>query len=216
VGRNPSDALHNYIRPLEEALHCITEAPLAHRGTRNLELGKVYTASLGVDAAVRLKGAPLTFFASQSFKVIADQTGLERGNWRATTVGYVYRFNESRGKQQEVLSFHWNPRRSHTWNDQISSFTYRSGVAWGSYCGAPEGPSPRAHPDRTSFARSNRAAGDHGIRRDSDQSRLGSIVGTERRGVPQESNTLGSLAQISICTTNRTTKEHEIPRLRSE
>jgi hypothetical protein len=58
---------------------------------------------------VRLRGAPLRFFASQWFKIVEDRSDPEQGGYRVTTVQYVYRFSDSTGKDLEVLSFHWRP-----------------------------------------------------------------------------------------------------------
>jgi hypothetical protein len=103
AGRNPYDAVNNYMHPLKEALHCITEAPLALHCIRNLEVDEVNSATLGAPTPVRLKGAPLAFYAAQWFKIVEIQTGDERGRYRVTTVEYAYTFLESSGNRRGAL-----------------------------------------------------------------------------------------------------------------
>jgi hypothetical protein len=110
AGNDPTEALQNFIQPLRQALHCITEAPLsvpeALRG-RGPRLDVEYTATLRTGQLVELHGPNrLRIQVGHAFRLI-ETPDADRGPVKASTVRYQYLITTD--GHREVFGYHWTP-----------------------------------------------------------------------------------------------------------
>lgn len=112
AGENPSDALGNYVRPMQKAISCLH--PNAHLSTdcRDPKDGKTHNLNLAGNEPVRVAtvsgSSSYLVYVAQAFEIIRDKDP-ERGPWRATTKGYMYSVMEDTEAQREIVGFHWHP-----------------------------------------------------------------------------------------------------------
>ena len=109
AGRDPAEALQNFIQPLRQALHCVTAAPLSVPDVR----GKTprpaieYSAAVGAGLPVQLQGQHrLRLQVGHVFRLI-ETDDVDRGPIKAQTVRYQYVVNTN--DNQELFAYHWAP-----------------------------------------------------------------------------------------------------------
>jgi hypothetical protein len=109
AGQTPTEAFHNSIDPLREALHCVTRQHLTLRERARLTAGPPYTLALSKMDPVPLKGMfPLRVTVGQIVRIVrTDESNAPRGPFKISTVQYLYAFSTPQG--QEILGFHWTP-----------------------------------------------------------------------------------------------------------
>ncbi len=103
AGRNPAEAVANFIEPLQRAVSCVTPAVLnVHGGYHLADVPHVVT--LGDGEPVRLRG-PLALRATQHYRIV--KASGEHGPYKISTAGYLYALDDEQGR--EVLAYHWHP-----------------------------------------------------------------------------------------------------------
>lgn len=106
AGRRPSQALSNFIGPLQRAVECVSRAVLRHlederSGTHSLYVG-------GGQPRIVLGGQTRYYLdLAQQFKVVEDEAA-DRGPYRVSTLQYVYELLDENGDR--LLGFHWHPQ----------------------------------------------------------------------------------------------------------
>lgn len=107
-GRSPTQAFKNYIKPLRQALQCITDSRLTVAKRQTIEVDTLYAVVLNDMDPVPIRGEiPLGFTAGQTVSIITTEASDPRGPYRASTARYFYEIATTEG--QEILSFHWTP-----------------------------------------------------------------------------------------------------------
>jgi hypothetical protein len=106
AGRTPQEAVHNFIRPLQRVLSCVTPAVLDWRG--GYRLGATHTVVLDQGNAVRLPGADLAIRVGQSYEVVRAKP--PRGPYKVSTRAYWYALEDNAG--HEVIAYHWHPEQT--------------------------------------------------------------------------------------------------------
>ena len=103
AGRNPAEAVQNFISPLQSAISCITNAPINIRGG--------YYASdtplpllLGDGSPIKLMGQSLFLSIQQLYLVVRAEGDL--GPWKVSIVSYAYSLEDDTGAG---LHYHWHP-----------------------------------------------------------------------------------------------------------
>ena len=109
AGRDPAEALRNFIAPLRQALHCITEAPLSVPDVRghDAKIETEYTATLSAGKPITLHGEHrLQLRVGHVFRLV-ETNDAERGPVKASTVRYQYIIGTRDG--QEIVAYQWTP-----------------------------------------------------------------------------------------------------------
>lgn len=109
AGRTPGDAYRNYIEPMREALHCITQVPITVRENKRLQIDTPYSAALNNMDPVPLRGGvPLHLTVGQTIRIIrTDDPEDIRGPFKVRTIDYFYLLATE--ADDEILSFQWTP-----------------------------------------------------------------------------------------------------------
>jgi hypothetical protein len=100
AGRNPAEAVRNFVHPLQRTISCISKAVLLPKGH---DPNKIHALTLGEPVALR-GGEGLTLSVSQRYRVV--RASGKRGPWKASTVAYIYALGNSKG---EIIAYHWQP-----------------------------------------------------------------------------------------------------------
>lgn len=105
-----AECLYDHARPFQDALHCVTQAKLIHKGW---SLNTVHTIALqqGTGVPVRRSGplAPFRLTAAQGYRIIREPDEDTGHRFRLTVEHYAYKILASDGR--EVVAFHWHPGR---------------------------------------------------------------------------------------------------------
>jgi len=108
AGHTPQEAVNNYIKPLTEALLCITQQRLSRPLSKGLKLNTSYATNLAKMDPVALKGQPqLKFSAGQTFQIVESDKPNPNGRIKISTRSYFYEITTS--DDHQILSFHWQP-----------------------------------------------------------------------------------------------------------
>lgn len=105
AGFTPRKAAQNFLKPLQLALSCVTDAQIAMFG------GYVTTAEIGWLIAnepvllPRARGAALRARLNQNFRIVRAEG--QHGPWKVTITAYHYTLEEPDGR--EIVSFQWHP-----------------------------------------------------------------------------------------------------------
>lgn len=103
AGKDPRQAVQNFIRPINEALSCVTAERAVASGD---DPGEVQALSLQRGALAKLQTDPALFLTVLIRFHIRRAKG-KRGPWKVSTVAYYYGIHDSDGR--EVLAYHWHP-----------------------------------------------------------------------------------------------------------
>ncbi len=106
-GRSPNEAFENDIKPLQDALGCITQYRLLRQERLPFRENVVSSLALHYFRPVPLRGAfNLTLRVGQEFRIRRVTEEAPSGvRYVVTCVSYSYQFAAANG--QEILSFHW-------------------------------------------------------------------------------------------------------------
>ena len=110
AGRNPHEAYNNFIRPLQQAVSCVTDAVLVVRGGGYFPRDEPYVVNIGDATAVSVAGPQGTRFGlsiAQQYRLVEDASTL--GPWKVTTAGYAYALLTG-ADGEEIFGYHWHPR----------------------------------------------------------------------------------------------------------
>ena len=104
AGRTPPEAVQNFVDPLQEALGCITRAPVRAGGYGPPDV--LHDIILGTGDPVPLRGGSgLSLTVRMRYRIVRAEG--ERGPWKVSTAAYEYTFTGVDGR--EVLAYHWQP-----------------------------------------------------------------------------------------------------------
>ena len=106
AGKNPYEAVDNFLHPLQSVFACFTQAVLDHRGGYDPQ--KQHVVLLPDDAPIQLKGdTEIDLYFSHRYEVVQTDDR-ERGPWKVRSLGYRYRIDFRQGSA-ELVSYHWHP-----------------------------------------------------------------------------------------------------------
>jgi len=109
AGRTPSEAVNNYLGPLQRAISCVTKAVLNVRGGY-YPSPDPHPLALGDGAPVTISSdPPLLLTVLQNYRVVEFEG--PRGPWKVSIVSYFYSLEDREGR--EVL-YHWHPQGAST------------------------------------------------------------------------------------------------------
>lgn len=112
AGDSPSEALANYVRPLQRAVACVHPNARFATDCHNPRDGKVHNLILAGNEPIRVaavSGRPsFLVFVHQAFVIVQEQEKA-RGPWRASTRAYTYAVMEDNDTQREIVAYHWHP-----------------------------------------------------------------------------------------------------------
>jgi hypothetical protein len=110
AGRNPAEAVRNFLDPLQQALSCITREPLYyHKG--NDPSSDPYSLALRNSPVKLGRDKLFTFRIGQQFEVIKGEGRL--GPFKVQTLAYaytLYALDKRDDREREIFSYHWHPR----------------------------------------------------------------------------------------------------------
>lgn len=110
AGRNPAEALDNYLAPLRRAVQCVARSAQLISDCHNPQDGESHYVSLAGNQPVRIStprgDVRYLLMVQQRFRIIRDDDE-ERGPWRATTQKYDYSLEAEDGA--ELVAYHWHP-----------------------------------------------------------------------------------------------------------
>jgi hypothetical protein len=107
AGKTPSEAVQNFLSPLQRALSCLTNEILlvSKRGYQQSLSPHTLTLSsspveLGRDKRLALK-------LVQHYRIVEYEG--PRGPWKVSTVAYYYTVEDARTPGHEIFAYHWHP-----------------------------------------------------------------------------------------------------------
>lgn len=110
AGRNPADALENYLRPLQRAVHCISKTATLITDCHDPRDGLDHFLSFAGNEPVRVSNTRgdvhFLVMVRQRFRIVSDDNP-DRGPWKATTRQYEYSISDA--ESRELLAYHWHP-----------------------------------------------------------------------------------------------------------
>lgn len=109
AGRSPNEAFENDVRPLRDALGCITQFRLLRQERQPFRVNFLSALGLNSFRPVSLRGAfDLTLRVGLEFRIRREDIDVSSGaGYAVALVSYSYRFSTADG--QDILSFHWAP-----------------------------------------------------------------------------------------------------------
>ena len=107
AGKTPSEAIRNFINPLQQALSCVTQTVLYHRALPDNPAG-LHVLLLSEEPARLGRDKQFSLKAIQHFRTVEAEG--PRGPWKVQTVAYYYTFAEARRSQREIFGYHWHPQ----------------------------------------------------------------------------------------------------------
>lgn len=106
AGKNPHEAVANFLHPIQAALACFTPAVLVHH--RGYHVGRQNVLLVSDDQPINLRGAPgLDLHFSHRYEIVRTDDP-DRGPWKVKSLGYMYKLEDA-ASAKELLSYHWHP-----------------------------------------------------------------------------------------------------------
>jgi hypothetical protein len=106
AGFTPRRAVQNFLRPLQLALSCVTDAQIATDGDYSTSSEHTWVGAVGEPFTLsRVRGASLRARVGQNYRVVSAEG--QRGPWKVKITAYHYSLEEANGR--EIISFHWHP-----------------------------------------------------------------------------------------------------------
>jgi hypothetical protein len=107
AGKNPHEAVDNFVTPLRQALACVTNEILLVGGGY-YPSSSPHAVTLSHNPAVLGRDRRLALTLIQQYRIIEDD--VPRGPWKVRTVAYNYTVEEATGSGHEIFAYHWHPR----------------------------------------------------------------------------------------------------------
>jgi hypothetical protein len=106
AGAAPRKAVQNFLRPLQLALSCVTDAQIATGGDYSTTTEHAWVVAGGEPFPLpRARGASLRARLGQNYRIVRAEG--QRGPWKVMITAYHYTLEESDGR--EIISFQWHP-----------------------------------------------------------------------------------------------------------
>jgi hypothetical protein len=112
AGRTPASAVEAFVRPLQRALSCVTDAVLDVGGGYH-PAGGPHAATLAGGLPVPLRGRTgVSLVVALQYQIV-EEPGAR--HWKVRIDAYAYQLLD--GKEVEIVSYHWHPsgRSAVTW-----------------------------------------------------------------------------------------------------
>lgn len=105
AGENPREAVDNFLKPLQDAVLCVTDAYVNPQGGYHARPDPPVVV-LNKDEPVPLRGrSDLTLQIYHHYRIVQDKRR-ELGPWKVSTAGYIYLVRQG---EQQILGYHWHP-----------------------------------------------------------------------------------------------------------
>jgi hypothetical protein len=107
-GRTPREALDDYVEPLRDAIHCVTQFRLTLEETGRIQSDTAYALNLNKMAPVQLQresGVLLT--VAQVIRIVESENPRGHRPFEVYVLKYFYRLSGEDGR--EIFGFHWTP-----------------------------------------------------------------------------------------------------------
>ena len=106
AGSTPRQAVKNFVKPLQLALSCVTDAQIVTDGDYSTVSEHVWVGAAGEPFPLaRLRGSSLRARIRQSYRVVRAEG--QRGPWKVKITAYHYTLEEA--NRREIISFQWHP-----------------------------------------------------------------------------------------------------------
>ena len=104
-GDNARDAVVAFVTPLQQVVHCITNAVVNPRGGYHPR-AEPHAVVLNDGQPVQLRGARqnLSLSVVHSYRII--EVNQPEGRWKVSSAGYIYTLKEL---DQALVAWHWHP-----------------------------------------------------------------------------------------------------------
>ena len=111
AGRTPSEAVNNFLEPLQQARSCVTDVVINIAGGYHPSATPhVLLIGAGDTVPVRSVSRALSIKVSQHYRVVEAESQL--GPWKVQTAAYNYMLLDG---AQEVFAYHWHPSGEPSW-----------------------------------------------------------------------------------------------------
>jgi hypothetical protein len=105
AGKNRQEARQNFLRPLQQALSCVTQAVLLAGKSVTDPTLEVLTLRNG---PVRIgRDGRFALNVGQQYRIVEYEG--PHGPWKVSTIGYAYTLEESAHLGMAILAYHWHP-----------------------------------------------------------------------------------------------------------
>lgn len=109
AGSTPRKAVQNFLKPLQLALSCVTDAQIATDGDYSIAGEHVWVGAASEPFPLaRVRGPSLRARIRQNYRVVRAEG--QRGPWKVTITAYYYTLEEA--SRREIISFQWHPTGS--------------------------------------------------------------------------------------------------------
>ncbi len=113
AGKTETEAVKNYVAPLQRVVSCATKAVLDVSGGTYAS-DRPHALTFGDALPQKLKGANVYLAITQRYRVIREEEDPDRGPWRVTIDQYVYTLSALPGRDKSerpetLLSYQWHP-----------------------------------------------------------------------------------------------------------
>lgn len=106
AGNTPSEAVNNFLGPLQLAISCVTRTVVSVSGGYHPRPDP-HVATIGNGGPVPLSGdSNISLVLRHHYRIVEDSR--PRGPWKVSTAGYYYILCES-SSSKEILGYHWHP-----------------------------------------------------------------------------------------------------------
>jgi hypothetical protein len=106
AGETPAEAVANFIRPLQQAISCVTYSVINVRGGF-YPADEPHILTVGNGEPVQLGGQlRLRLTATMRYRVV--EVPADRAPWKVQAAAYAYALDGADG--QEIIAYHWHPR----------------------------------------------------------------------------------------------------------
>ena len=111
ASKTPTQAVHNYLEPLQKAVSCVTDAVLTVSGGYYVS-DQPHSLTFGDGLPQKLPGSNIHLSVTHRYRVVEDEDP-DKGPWRVTLAQYSYalrRGSGAVGKPERMLTYQWHPR----------------------------------------------------------------------------------------------------------
>jgi hypothetical protein len=106
AGKNPSQAVSNFVEPLQKAVSCVSDAVFSI-SPKGRAAGGPSAVTLANGDPVRI-AQDLGMRVAQTYHVVRESRLNPLGSWKVKTAAYAYSIEEW-DSETEILMFHWHP-----------------------------------------------------------------------------------------------------------